>query len=156
MWNTNLVVKATPHNASTTLYAGGAIPRNLNGNLIVNDTITFSSNNPGVTWPTGQPAPATGNGTSVTFNNATNPGGRAFTLVRFGGADDNTYVNVTNVQFGFSVGGLNGAPVMTQAQTGVNGGFIVLIPEFATVLIPIIGVMAMFFIFRTRKKKREE
>jgi hypothetical protein len=156
MWNTNYVVKVTPHNASTTLYSGGAIPRNMNGRLIVNETVTLSSNNPGVTWPTGLPAPAIGNGTSVTFNNATNPGGKAFTVVRFGGADDNSFVNVTNAQFGFSVGGLNGAPVMTQAMTGSVGLFVVLIPEFATVLIPIVGVMAMFFIFRTRKRKRED
>jgi len=147
--NTDYYVKATPLNAT------GAIPRNYGGSnpvgpgkLIVNDTITFSTNNPGTTWP--------GNGTSVTFNNVTNPGGSAWTTVNFAVAKTNTYVNVTNVQFGFSVGGLNGAPVMTQAQTGSTGPLTVDIPEFAAILIPIVGMMAMFFIFRTRKRKREE
>jgi hypothetical protein len=155
MVSTNYWVKVTP------LDALGQIPRNLNGKLIVNETIRFTTNNPGTTWPTGLPAPAVGNGTQVTFNNATNPGGSAWTVVRFGTIKANTYVNVTGQWFNWSVGGSavpSPAPAtLNQAIKGSSGSFDVgAIPEFATVLIPIVGVMAMFFIFRTKKRKREE
>jgi hypothetical protein len=144
--NTNYWVLVTP------LDCLGKTPRTGAGALMVNSSVTFSSNDGSATWP--------GNGTPTT-KAFTTANASIWSTVRFATINDNTYVNVTDVMFAYSVGGSAvpspSPPVMTQAMTGTSGPMnIIIIPEFATVLIPIVGVMAMFFIFRTRKRKREE
>jgi hypothetical protein len=144
MTGQNYWVKVTPLNCL------GKVPRDGSGALLVNSSVTFSSNDGGVTWP--------GNG-SVTKTFATT-NASVWNTVRFSVVNDNTYVNVTDVMFNYAVGGSAvpspSPPVSSQAMTGTSGPIVVLIPEFATILIPIVGVMAMFFIFRTKKRKREE
>ena len=149
--NTNYWVKVTPLNAT------GWIPRNCSslaygaGALIVNYTVQFSTNNVGSTWPTGLPAPAIGNTSSVTFAKTN---GSRWTVVRFATANDaghNSYVNVTDGMFTYIA-----AETQTGSTSNSIGPFKVSVPEFAAILIPIVGMMAMLFIFRSRKKKRGE
>jgi hypothetical protein len=140
----NYWVKVTPHNASTTAYPGGAVPALLGtppaGNpKLVNETVKFSTNNAGTTWP--------GNGSTILVTNTSS----AWTTVKFGSVTDHAFVNVTGQWFNWTVSGSR-----TQATFGSAGPLIVVIPEFATVLIPIVGMMALFFVFRSRKRKREE
>jgi hypothetical protein len=149
---TNYVVKVTPHNASRLVagvWNGGEIPRTGANNLVVNETVVLSTNNPGATWPVGQPVPAIGNGTTVVFSTA-DP--YRYTNIRFATVKANTYVNASGQWFDYALmGGL------TEATFGTTGAFAVNpVPEFTTILIPIVGMMAMFFVLRTRKRKREE
>jgi hypothetical protein len=141
MTNHDYVVKVTPLNAT------GGIPRT-NGSTsnpshyFFNGTVTFSSNSVGVTWP------AAGNGSTVTFNNGSAQNGCAFTVVRFANPDAAgtfSYVNVTDGTFTYIAG---------ETPTGSTGAFTIIVPEFAAILVPIVGMMAMFFIFRSRKRKR--
>lgn len=139
--NSNYWVKVTPVNCL------GKIPR-LNGTaaLFLNSTVKFSSNGVGTTWP--------GNGSTVSFTTAN---ASLWATVRWTGAKANAYVNATYEMYNYSVGGSAvpspAPPVLSQAQKGSAGPLIVLVPEFPTVLIPIVGMMAMFFIFRTRRRK---
>ena len=153
---TNYWVKVTAHNASTPAYPGGTIPMVLGGQAaltavgvanLVNETVRISTaNNAGTTYPTGQAPPATGNGSSIMVTST------SWTLVRFGSVSTTTYLNATGQWFNWTVGGGS----LTQASKGSVGPFTVnIVPEFATILIPIVGIMAMFFVFRGRKKKRE-
>jgi hypothetical protein len=123
--------------------ATGWVPKEYSGLLIGNETIRFTTNNPGTLWNQGNGS------TAKTF---TLVNGTVWNTVRFGTAKANTYVNVTGQWFNYTVGG--GA--LTQSTIGSSGLLSVLIPEFATVLIPIVGMMAIFFVFRIRKRKREE
>jgi hypothetical protein len=135
----------------------GKTPRNGTGALIFNGTVDFVSNMKiaGVTgiatWP---------GGTSKTFTTANATVSTTIQFQTYPDANHNGYANVTDRAFNYSVGGSAvpspSPPVSSQAMKGTSGPLTIIIPEFATVLIPIVGVMALFFIFRTRKRKREE
>ena len=134
-------VKVTPLNKT------GVIPRNTAGRLIVNSSVTLGfSNSAGTTFASG---------VTLAFNNVTWVNGTASTTVTFGTINLSPTTNVTalDTQFSsFAVG------VGSQAPKGASGHFtVVAIPEFATILVPIVGMMAIFFVFRTvKKRKREE
>jgi hypothetical protein len=135
MTNTNYQVKAIPVNAT------GWIPRANNsaygvGAFIVNQTVLFSTNNAGSTFP---------GGATQTFSIAGD--GNITTTVRFATVSSNTFVNATDQMFTY---------IAAETPTGSAGPIVVMVPEFATVLIPIVGMMAIFFVFRSRKKKHEE
>jgi hypothetical protein len=141
MTNTDYWVKVTPLNGT------GQVPMTQGSSsnpshYFFNGTVTFSTNSVGATWP--------GNGsTTKTFNNAT-VGGVVWNTVRFLNADPVgtfSYVNVTDGQFTYIAG---------ETPVGSSGPITIMIPEFTTILIPIVGMMAIFFVFRSRKKKREE
>ena len=139
----------------TAVNGTGAVPRDASGSMVglINHTATFSTNNAGSTWGA--------NGTTVRFSNTGTYPGTNWTTVTFGTVKANTYVNVTDTRYNYATGGSAvpspAPPASTQAVVGSVGPLnILVIPEFATVLIPIVGVMAMFFIFRTKKRKREE
>jgi hypothetical protein len=141
-WNTNYWVKVTPLNATNQIPKTNGSTSNPSHVFLNHTVVVTCPNDPAATWP--------GNGSShlaLAFNNVTWPSGVAFTTIRFGTGNDNTYVNVTDGMFTFVAG---------DTQTGTSGPLFVDIPEFATVLIPVIGMMAMFLIFRSRKKRRGE
>jgi len=143
-----------PYTVTVTAVNGtGAVPRDASGSMVglINHTATFSTNNAGSTW-------GAGGYPTIRFSNSGT--GTNTTTIRFGTVKANTYINVTDTRYNYATGGSAvpspAPPASTQAVVGSLGPIVVLIPEFATVLIPIVGVMAMFFIFRTKKRKREE
>ena len=56
----------------------------------------------------------------------------------------NQYINATDTWFNLDVTGTSGAVPVS------------LIPEFSTLLIPIIGAIAIFLVFRTKRRRKTE
>ena len=102
-----------------------------------NNSVVLSTDNAGSTWP--------GNGSTLTFAKTN---GSVWTTVRFGTPMLwGIYINVTDGMFTY---------IAADTQKGSIGPLNFMIPEFAAILIPIVGMMAIFFIFRSRKKKHGE
>lgn len=100
-----------------------------------NTTVLLTTNNPGSTF--GAASHLFVNGTDV---------GVWSTTITFGTAKDNSYVNATDSNFDFVVGEYTFGSVMVP----------VIIPEFATLLIPIVGAMAVFFVMSAKKRRKTE
>jgi hypothetical protein len=84
-------------------------------------------------------ADASFDSSSHTYDPSKN-GGVWITNVTWGVAPGNYWVNATDSAWDLDL-------------KGSSGFTTVIIPEFTTILIPIVGMMAVFFVFRSRKKK---
>ncbi len=104
-----------------------------------NGTVNLFTNNLGTTWGA--------NGSSHTY--VTPNAGVWWTTVNFGQVKSNTYINATDSMFPIDVfwAGPN------QAVSGGSINVTTLIPEFPTLLIPVMGMAAVVAVLARRRKK---
>ena len=133
-----------PYNAGVS-YTLRVTARNLTGNTVTNwnGTVNLFTNNVGSTFGA--------NGSSHVYTPANN--GVWFTTIVFNTpSKPNTFVNATDSHFPLDVfwAGPN------QAAGGGSISIGVLIPEFPTLLIPVIGISATVAVIARRRKKDQE